>query len=239
MPTDAPLRISSDLIHDLDHEYHDKTDTYLNLHNMEMFTYVWCFQGQIPSGICHLDGNSHGWFVVDVSHVWFRPHLRMAFWTSTTSSDQQGSSATSARLRRKASLYYYIQFRSIPIFYILKTQRCGLVGKWGILNSNGSYHYHHFTKWSFGSIYPQCSDKPVERNFSPCDLRMVAFVSLKCRGLSPRANRCIAFSEAVRSWCLVFGYEIHRPWAHGYWSPVGGLKHFLFFHILGIILPTD
>ena len=72
------------------------------------------------------------------------------------------------------------------------------------------YHYHHFTKLSFRSLCPQCSDKPVERNFSPCDLRMVAFVSLKCRGLSPRANRCIAkLCEAV---FFGFGYEIHHPW---------------------------
>ena len=62
------------IIHDLDDfgYPHDKTETYLHLHNMEMFTFIFGvskarFLQEYVTWMA-----DHGWFV-DVSHVWFCP----------------------------------------------------------------------------------------------------------------------------------------------------------------------
>ena len=43
----------------------------------------------------------------------------------------------------------------------------------------------------------------------------------------------------VHIYIIIYIYIIHNCWLFSRHNLVGGLEHFLFFHILGIIIPTD
>ena len=178
---------------------------------MEMFTASFGVSKARFLGICHLDGKP--WMV----RCWcepclFLPRVRMTFWTSTTSNDQQGSSDVKLWKGAKfPSTIMKIRTRPQENFYPIPVsvssglfKKYGLVWKLGILNSIVIILLHGH----LGVSVPQCSDKPFPHASS--------FPAIW--GWSHLCLWTVLALASERSWCLVaMTFLTHQPWVLILW----------------------